>query len=80
MNEDSMPRVESSSLVNKEQDSDEEEEKVQTPEKIQAIGKNKRSKTEIQAEIEDLESQAKQLENDIEEAAAQEEYEKAEEL
>ena len=63
MNEDSMPRVESSSLVNKEQDSDEEEEKVQTPEKI-----------------EDLESQAKQLENDIEEAAAQEEYEKAEEL
>ena len=75
-----MPRVESSSMVNKENDSEEEEEKVESPKKIEEIVKNKRTRSEIQAEIEELENQTKQLENDIEEAAAQEDYDKAEEL
>ena len=77
-----MPRVESSSMVNKENDSEqeEEEEKVESPKKIGEIVKNKRTRSEIQAEIEELENQTKQLENDIEEAAAQEDYDKAEEL
>ena len=63
MIDESMPQVESSSLVNKEKDSDEEEEKSEINEQIDEIKQDKRTKSQIQAEIEGLESQAKELES-----------------